>query len=205
MFQLPYNTLMPDDVQKDDTPPQPGQVITQQQADPNAENVESPKPEEEKPSTDADNSITWSASEFIAHNKGAGWFFGLGALIVLIAALVYVLTKSIFSSVMIVLIGIIFGVAARRQPKVVNYTLSSTGVGIGEKFFPYSEFKSFSVVEEGAFRFVSLISFKRFVPAIGIYYEPNDEEKILETISTYLPHEETSKDFVEHLMHRIKF
>jgi hypothetical protein len=76
---------------------------------------------------------------------------------------------------------------------------------IGQKFYDWGMFKSFSVIEEDAINSIYLTPLKRFMPAISVYYSPDDEEKILTTISNYLPHEERARDFIDKLMHRIRF
>jgi hypothetical protein len=149
--------------------------------------------------------VTWSASEYIAHAKGSGWYVGLGLLIVLISAGVYFITRSIFSSIMVLVIGIAFGVVAARKPRTLQYTVDNIGVRIGDKGYPYSEIKSFSLVEDTAINSIQLVPFRRFMPPINIYFEAKDEDKILDIISNFVPHEEAGKDPIDHLMKRIKF
>lgn len=46
-------------------------------------------------------SVSWSASEFVDHQKGFGWFFALVVIVILLAGGVFLLLHSIFSAVMI--------------------------------------------------------------------------------------------------------
>lgn len=192
---LSYNTLMQDDDQNDPQANGSGQDLPPQDpSEPDEDSIEQ-----------AGESLTWNASEYVAHNKGFSWFLGLAVLIIGIAVGVYFLVHSIFSSVMILLIGVAFGIAGGRQPRVLEYMVSGKGVQIGKRFHPYSDFKSFSVVLDGGLKSIVLLPLKRLVPPINVYYEPPDEEKIVEIIGEHLPQEDGHKDYVEQLMRRMKF
>jgi hypothetical protein len=66
-------------------------------------------------------------------------------------------------------------------------------------------FRSFAVVEEGAFHTITLLPLKRFMPAISLYYAPDDEPAILKTFSALLPQESRSQDALDKFMHHIRF
>ena len=149
--------------------------------------------------------IQWNASEFIANQKSKNWFLLLAILILGIAVAVYFLTGSIFSAVIVMIVGIIFAIVAARKPQTINYSLNTEGLQMGGRFYPYDGFKSFSVFEEGATSSIRLNPFKRFSTPVNIYYEQADEQKIFDMISEYLPHEEASKDPIDQLMHKIRY
>ncbi len=56
--------------------------------------------------TDMDGVITWTASEYIAHDKTALWYVGLVGTVSVVAAGIFFLTRSWFSSTMILLLGV---------------------------------------------------------------------------------------------------
>ena len=149
--------------------------------------------------------ISWSASEYIDHPKDSGWFvmFGLGLAALVIV--IYFVTKDLVAPILIGVAGLSFGAFAARQPKALNYQLTNEGIGIADKFYVYADFKSFSVMDEGAFQSVLLTPLKRFMPPITIYYDPKDEENILNTLSDYLPHEDREHDLTDQLMKRMRF
>ena len=151
------------------------------------------------------NPVEWSASEFIEHNKTSGWYLLLTAGSLALAAIVYLLTQDKISMAMVVIVAIIFGIFAARKPRVLSYNVDQSGVGIGEKLYPYAHFKSFSVVQEGAIDSIWLMPLKRFMPMLTIYFEPKDEDKIVNTLSHFLPVETHQLDAVDKLMHRLRF
>jgi len=149
--------------------------------------------------------VDWTASEFVAHQKSAGWYLGLVALTILLGAIVYVLTKDVISTVVVAIVGISFGFFAARKPRELHYALDTSGIHMGEKFYPYNQFKSFSLVEEDAAQSVWLMPLKRFMPIITVYFDPNDQDKIANTLSNFLPFENRQPDAVDKLMHRLRF
>ena len=67
------------------------------------------------------------------------------------------------------------------------------------------DFKSFSVVQEGAVESIWLLPLQRFAPGLSIYFAPNDKDRILAILDDFLPVEEKEPDMVERLMHKIRF
>jgi hypothetical protein len=149
--------------------------------------------------------VSWTASEFVSHQKNSGWYLLLGIAGIVGAAIVYLLTRDVISTVTIVIVIIILGIFATRKPRTLQYQLTSQGMQIGEKSYPYNLFKSFSVIEEGAISSVMLMPLKRFMPPISVYYDPKDEQKIADLLTSYLPYEERNKDMVDRFMNKIRF
>lgn len=149
--------------------------------------------------------ISWTASEFVEHEKDASWFIGLGAITGLAVTITYLFTRELLPAIAIVLAGCLFGVTARRKPRSLEYQLNNAGVSVGGKFHQYDEIKSFSVLEEGAFKSIQLTPHKRFAMPITLYYPPENEEQIVTMLGSYLPHEQRSHDPVERLMHKVRF
>ncbi len=149
--------------------------------------------------------ISWTASEFVSHEKSAGWYGALALATVIMAALIYLITKDIISTTVVVIAALAFAVLAGRKPKQLQYQLSDTGISIGHKQHGYNAFKSFSVVPEGAFSSIVFRPLKRFAPLTTIYFAPDDEQKIIDLLSKHLPLEEHQLDAVDNMMRRIRF
>ncbi|HUD06673.1 MAG TPA: hypothetical protein VMR34_02195 [Candidatus Saccharimonadales bacterium] len=151
-------------------------------------------------------SVSWTASEFIGNSKKPSWFIVFGVIIVGVAGGVYLWTRDLFSGIMIIVIGIIFAIVSAKQPKNVEYSINPSGIQIGNKSFDFTDFKSFSVIDdEDKLGSVVLLPIKRFSPPISLYYDRNDEDKILDAVSLYVPHEESKVDTVDKLIRKIRF
>lgn len=150
--------------------------------------------------------VNWTASEYIAHHKSVGWYVLLGAVTLVVAVIVYFVTgRDIVAAIAIAAAGGVFGIYAARKPQVQEYAITSAGISIGQKTYPFSDLKSFAIVDEGALSNITFIPLKRFMPAISIYYDPADEEAIVATLSAYLPVEQRRHDPIDRLMQRIRF
>lgn len=157
------------------------------------------------PVIDEEGSIVWTASEFIAHEKAASWYGTLALVAVIATAFVYLLTKDEISSVVVIVCALAFGFYAGRQPQQVRYVLADFGVGVGDKFYPFEEFRSFTIARDGAFSSIIFYPLKRFSTFTTIYYAPENEEQIVDILAERLPFEEHQPDPVDRLMRKVRF
>ncbi len=149
--------------------------------------------------------ITWTASEFVAHQKDNNWYMFAVAAGVGLAAVIFFFTRDIFSTAMVIVAAGIFIAAAARPPRVLHYSLDSRGLMIGSKLYAYEKFKAYSVINEGVFRSISLDPLERFMPSMTIYYDPADEQKITNVLGSYLPYEERQQAPIDKMMRKIRF
>src|SRR5690606_25019420 len=117
----------------------------------------------------SDGSVEWTASEFVAHDKGSGWYMLLFLAAAAIAALLYLITRDMFSAGAAMAMAFILGIAGARKPRVVPYRLDESGLTAGKRFYPYREFKSFAMPDDGPFVGVTLIPLKRFGFPVSFY------------------------------------
>lgn len=150
-------------------------------------------------------SIGWTASEFIAHSKTFLWYLGLMVITAITAVGAFFLSGDFFIVGVIVIISVIFGYTAARKPRELPYLIDNNGLTVDKKLYPFASFKSFSVVNEGGVEAIWLLPLQRFAPGLSIYFDPNDRDKIVDILSGYLPIEERKPDFVDTLMHKIRF
>jgi hypothetical protein len=149
--------------------------------------------------------ITWTASEFIDHAKSADWYLALAVAAILGAAAIYVLFRDLITTIVILVAALAFGLYGRRRPRQLEYSLTMQGLSIADKFFPYSSFRSFALMDEGHFSSIAFLPLKRFGFLTTVYYDPQDEDAIINIISQHLPLEPRSADPVDRFMKRIRF
>ncbi len=149
--------------------------------------------------------VSWTASEYIAHQKGSSWYLSLGVGTVLLCGLIYLIVNDILTVVTIAVAALTFGFFGSRQPRTLSYRIDHTGITIGEKLYPYSILRSFSVQEDDPISSILITPLKRFLPAITVYYPLEQEEQIANTLSSYLPHEERPMDMIDRLMRKVRF
>jgi hypothetical protein len=156
-------------------------------------------------SEEQDGGVTWTASEFIAHYKSPGWYALVGLAAALIGGLVWLTGRDIFMAVLVFVVVLLLGFYGAHKPRQLTYELDSQGLTIGARRHLFGEFRAFSVVSEGPFSSIELVPLRRFAMYVTIYFDPNDENKIIGVMSEHLPIEEPRNDLLEQLMHRVRF
>ena len=189
--QWQYN---PQEDQTSSTPPVP------QQYGPPA--VQSSQPDDDD---EPEQIVTWTASEFIAHHKDMRWYLSVIGITLVLATIVRLLTRDNITTAMLVIIGIFFCLTAARKPRTLTYSVNDDGLLIGERFMSYSEFRSFSVIHDGAFANIELVPLKRFMPMTSIYCSPDSEDDAIDLLSEFLPYEERTHSIVDRFARRIRF
>lgn len=149
--------------------------------------------------------IRWTASEFIHHEKSLDWYLALAVIDIVVAAITYLVLHDMVTTVVVIIAGISLGFYAGWKPNQKTYTLSASGLTIGQRFYGYDEFQAFSKVEEGAFSGIQLTPLKRFSAPVNMYYDPKDEEVILGILGDRLPMQEAKHDLMDNLIKRIRF
>lgn len=149
--------------------------------------------------------VQWTASEFIAHDKAAGWYVVLGLVATIAAGATLLITRDKITAGMVVIVAVLFGVMAARKPRELSYEVNDHGIQVGDKMYPYAGFKSFSIVRESGIDSIWFLPLQRFKPGLSIYFAPQDEDAIANTIAQFLPIAPRELDAVDKLMHRIHF
>lgn len=179
----------------------PGSPSNSDWAYTNSQDSGSPQPL--KSSTKA---VSWTASEFIIHEKNTSWYFALAAITAAVAGGVFVLNHHDYASVALIIVAaIIFGVFAARSPRVLSYAIDNQGISIDNKLYSYTLFRSYSLLQEGAVHSIVLLPMKRFMPPLTIYFAPEDEEKIITVLGPHLANNQRGHDLIDKLMRKIRF
>ncbi len=158
-----------------------------------------------KPADNQTDTVEWTASEFIAHDKGFGWYAVFALVAAAIAALLYLIIRDVFSIVVVIIMAAILAVAASRKPRVMAYKLDRSGLTVGSKFYSYRAYKSFSLPETGPFVSIELSPLKRLGFPVSLYLAPDNQDKVLEVLSDHLPMERRELSSLDHLMHQLRF
>lgn len=149
--------------------------------------------------------LEWTASEYVAHEKNASWYMMFLAGTFVTVVLVFLITRDILASVVVLLVCASISIFAARKPATNSYVINEGGIKIKDRMYKYGEFRSFSVVEEGAIDSIWLKPLKRFSPPVVMYFSPEDEQKIIDVLSNFLAHEERELDAIDRFSKRMRF
>lgn len=148
--------------------------------------------------------LTWEADEYIHYDKDASWFaiFALGALV--FSGLLFIYTDWVNAAAIFILsmVTIYF---ARLKPRRLDYQLKKGRLMAGTKEYVFSDFQSFSLLEENGVESIYLLPRKRFSPALSLYVAHDIQEQVMDEISKFIPFERHEPDFVDRMLTRFRF
>lgn len=153
----------------------------------------------------SNSSMSWTATEYIEHERGASWYLLLIVVTAALAGLAYLISKDYFAIGVIVALGIIVAIAVGRKPRELQYQLDNQGILVGDKSYNYSEFKSFTIIHDGAVSHVELVPLKKLMLPVTAYFGPGDEERIMDIIGQHLPYEQRQMAAIDRLSRKLRF
>ncbi len=173
--------------------------------------VTQPETPEEMPSDDqqpdslADNTIHWSASEYIFQEKNGLWFMAFAILVLGLISLDIFALKTYTFSALIAVMAVAVVVYYRRPPAEISYTLSPQhGLYVGEKLRTFEEFKSFAVISDNGSNYIMLVPTKRFSPALSVYFPTESGEQIVDVLGQILPMEQRKLDAFDYIVRKLR-
>lgn len=160
----------------------------------------------EQPQASDDGSlVSWSASEFIAHEKANNWYVVLAVLAGLSAVIIYVITREVFSVVVVVVMAIAVAVYGGIKPRTLRYAIYPEGIKVGEKLYLYQVFRSFSVMDDTQIPSIQFLPQKRFMVPISVFCAAADIDAIVSILGEFLPYEHKERDTIDKLSSRFRF
>lgn len=148
-------------------------------------------------------SVQWTTSG--DHFGSKSNTVGLLLVLLVITGVTYLMTKSIFSAGAIFVIGLLFGYLGTKKPHNLSYRIDDTGITIGQKHYPFGQFRSFTLVDEGGYTSISLMPLKRFLPVLSMLCDPQMQQQIVDALSARLPVEEHKRDLIDQVTSRFRF
>lgn len=149
--------------------------------------------------------LSWTASEFIEHDKNGQWYLALAGAAIAISLIVYIFTRQIISIVLVLVMAVVFGVYGSAKPRVLTYSVTNKGLVVGNTLHPFSVIKSFSVINGGGMPYIQVLFQKRLSIPVNIYAAPEEIDIITEAIGQFVPYDQKKRDIADKLSSRIRF
>lgn len=136
---------------------------------------------------------SWSVNEYERYDRGPFWYgvactAGLGLLI---WALV---TQNFLFAIIVVMFAVLIGLATFRHPRRVPVVLTDLGIGVGKRFWPWKELKSFWFIYDPPQVKTLYVGFRHSVtPHLNLPLENENPLPIRENLLRFLP-EDLTKD-----------
>ena len=168
-----------------------------------------PQQEVVLPRTQSAPVLSWQASEYVHHEKQGMWFAALagGALLLIIVTFfLFGNTMTFWSfAVLVVVMAVALAVYAVRPPRIMRYELSNRGIDVNDKHFSYQDFRYFGIIQDGPLYSAQLVSVKRFIPVVSVYFPGESGEQIVDMLGEHLPMQHVEPDIIDKLMRRLRF
>lgn len=149
--------------------------------------------------------MSWQASEYMDHNKTSIWYVGLAVGALGLGVFLVLVLGEWLSAAVVVLMAVALGVYGNKKPRVLQYSLTETGVYIGDKFYSYEEFGGYAVVQGQGLETIELDPVRRFMPRLAIFFEPDHLDQIVGILDRFLPRQERAPDAIDRLSQKLKF
>ena len=148
--------------------------------------------------------VEWIAKEYIAPEKSTVWYIGLFVISVAGILLDFFILKSWTFSMLIIAIAAVLIVMAVRPARDIKYKLSSEGLSIGDAIYRLDEYRAFGILHDGKENSIYLMPIKRFKPGLSVYFPVSEGERIVDFLSSKLPMQEVSMDFIDRIVRLFK-
>jgi hypothetical protein len=176
---------------------------------------EATAPVQEEPTTDAvadvpaepvapEMAFSWQASEYVHHHKSASWYVVLAVTLAALVAGALFLRLWLYVGVFLIM-GVAVVVYARKPPRTMTYELSSEGVHVDGKLFPFSAFRSFGVLPDEEWHSIDLEPAKAFNPRMVLLFDTNDLDAIVGHLELHLPRMDRQPDIIERITRYLRF
>ncbi len=148
--------------------------------------------------------FSWEASEFVFHEKPAGWYLALFAAAALLGGgLAWFKQWIAIAMVAVMTLAII--TFSRKQPRTLHYQVDEAGITIDGKLHPYELFKSYSLHPQVGWKEIDFEPAKRFSQRLTVLCEEDAFDQIEDVLVQQLPRVDREPDFIEKLSRTIKF
>jgi len=180
----------------------PGWDYNQQQATQYTEGIEASAVMSEQ--TAPIGSFSWTETEFIAHERGPMWMLAFVGSVLVLVVIAFIVSRDIFVTLTAIVVGVSAFILSLRKPKQQQYTVGPDGFQVADRVYKYSDFKSFSIVEDIGIDSIWLRPVKRFMPPVVMYFPRENEQTVAEIVAQFLPYEDRELDSIDNLSRRLR-
>lgn len=184
--------------------PQPDNTASQTPAEEATDRTETPQPEAAEASpqqqddakeNDDELLLSWEAAEPAQMDEQTKLMtlgvIGLAALIIIALFLFDGINFGTILGTIVVALGVVaLLIASRQHGHFQSYAIYSSGVSVGNKFYPFDQLRAFSVVSSGGAASIELEPVQRFMVRIVMHLEASTGEQAVSLLARNLPHKE---------------
>lgn len=137
--------------------------------------------------------FSWMVDEYERHERGPLWYalafiFGVGLI------LYAMVSQNFLFAIIIIMSGVIIGLSTLREPRKIQFLLTTRGVGLGSEFTSYKQLRSFWILYEPPYTKDLYLDFRNpITPHLKVSLSDQDPLEVRSTLLEFL-HEELSRE-----------
>lgn len=141
----------------------------------------------------------WQAPEFEAYERDKRWY--AYAALILIAIISYaVYTNSPVSAIVFILIGAVGYIYLNKEPKIIKFSLTDTGIIAGREIYEFEQLHSFWIFyDPPQEKLISFHTKSYLLPFVHIPLDREDPVKMRQILLKYIPEVKQKPSFVDML------
>lgn len=147
----------------------------------------------------------WEAADSFSVKKSPVWYIVLTAITLLVSSGIYLLTKDKITTAVMLVSGLLIGIYGGKKPKVFKYQMSNFGFKINDRYYKFSSYRSFAIIQHGNGRSIVLTPLGRLTPYMYIYFNKDVEDKLISKLNEVLPKEDRHSDIIDGLFRKIGY
>jgi len=148
--------------------------------------------------------IKWSAYEYHTNKKSSDWYWAVGIIGTAIAVTAFLYDNILFS-VFVVIGAFTLMLYASKEPRRVVFEIDGRGIKIGNNLYPYSNLRSFNVLEKEHENKLIVQSEKLMMPYLHIPLEDLSPEEVRNFLIEHLPEDDHQESLAETVMEYLGF
>ncbi len=154
--------------------------------------------------------ITWFAPIHEHREHSADWYWAVSIIVVALAVTFFIVGNIFLSIIVILGVGTLL-VHAKTTPRILEYEISSKGIRVDTKLYPWESLESFWILEESqsgeihSGAKILLISKKLLMPHIVIPLDTDLTEEVHKALTQVLHEEPQVEPLPDRIMRKLGF
>lgn len=145
-------------------------------------------------------SVTWEGFEHAHEEKSADWYWMMSIATITLLVVVIIL-GNLLLGLLIGIAGAVTMLSAYKGVAVIPYAITTRGVRIDNKLYPYSTLESYFIVEEDEENPLLLVKSQRLLMPLMVIPLPDEYlDEVEELIASRLPEEPMEEPIIHKLM-----
>ena len=145
-------------------------------------------------------SVNWEALEHDYSDKGPDWFWILGIVTISCALSAFFFDNYLFA-LLILIGGGVLGLVASKEPPILHFAVTTRGIRVGPRLFPYSNLECYYLDEEHHRGPQLMVRSNEFLMPLIVMPVPEKYlEEISEILEARLPEEKLEEPISDKLL-----